>query len=482
MPGERPPRSLFRRIAVRLSLLVLAFGVLNALLVVWIYSHDQGQLARDLIRHEAPRVAAAALAGRSPLPPDAAARWRWAVMDERGSTLVAGGTAPPPVAAPFAAVEWTSHARAGALRQIAGVSRVELDGRAYWVGLALEAPAAKVFTGPILLELAEHVALPLAPLILLLLGFSLWQVRRLTAPLRRAAAEAARLDPAKLDARLSEPADAGEVFSLVRAVNGALDRIEAGTRLVREFNANAAHELRTPLSVMKLTIDRMPDSPAVRTLREDVGALIRIVTQMLDLAQADAMSRAPAGDVDLKGVVADVIARTAPLAWEMKRDVRLEVAAGPLVKGHAEAIGRAVRNLLDNALRHTPEGTTVEVTVGPGPRVSVRDYGPGVPAGQRDAVFERFWRADRTHSNGAGLGLGIVQATMAAHGGSVDVADAPGGGATFVLTFPEGDASGPPGSGVKRSAGGAPPRSRAMRLPYGLSMTRHPGSRSPQTR
>jgi signal transduction histidine kinase len=90
-------------------------------------------------------------------------------------------------------------------------------------------------------------------------------------------------------------------------------------------------------------------------------------------------------------------------------------------------------------VRHTAQGTTVEVTVGPEPRIVVRDHGPGVPPEQRTLAFERFWRADRTRSDGAGLGLGIVQATMQAHGGEARIEDADGGGAAFVLDFPPAD-------------------------------------------
>jgi signal transduction histidine kinase len=159
---------------------------------------------------------------------------------------------------------------------------------------------------------------------------------------------------------------------------------------------------------------------------------------MLDLAQADAMIAGANGPVDLSALAEDLVALMAPLAWAGKRDIRFIKEGSPVVDGHAEAIARALRNLVENALRHTPEGTVVAVTAGPGPMLSVRDHGPGVSPENRLRVFERFWRADRELSDGAGLGLGIVQSTMEAHGGEARVEDAKGGGALFVLDFGRG--------------------------------------------
>jgi len=337
---------------------------------------------------------------------------------------------------PVGAVDWTSFQETPAGVRIAGVAKIE-DGRGdRWVGLVISAKSDAIFARAITSELLEHVVLPIAPLAALLLAFSLWQVRRLTRPLREAAAEADALDPTMLEGRLTEPKTPQEVRVLVEAMNRALARIEAGTRLVREFNANAAHELRTPLSIMRLAIDRLPPSEATDQLRGDVAGLTRIVTQMLDLAQADALVAGANGSVDLRALAEDLVAHMAPLAWAAKRDIQFVGKASILVEGHAEAIARALRNLIENALRHTPEGSLVTVTAGPGPRISVRDHGPGVEPENRQKVFERFWRADRERSDGAGLGLGIVRATMEAHGGEARVEDAAvGNGAVFVLDF-----------------------------------------------
>lgn len=436
-PARPRGPGLFSQIAATLGLLIIAFAIFNALLVLGLYAADRSQLARDVVRIEAAKIVRDQAEGRAPTRPPGATDWRWTLLDADGHALGSGGDqalAPP---SPFGVVDWTSFQETPEGLWIAGATKVEDGERDRWVGLVVSAKSDAVFARAITAELLEHVVLPVAPLAALLLAFSLWQVRRLTRPLREAAAEVDALDPAMLAGRLSEPRGPQEVRVLVEAMNRALTRIESGTRLVREFNANAAHELRTPLSIMRLAIDRLPPSEAVEQLRGDVAGLTRIVTQMLDLAQADALNSGSNGPVDLRALAEDVVAQMAPLAWAGKRDIRFNGHGSPVVAGHAEAIARTVRNLIENGLRHTPEGSVVTVTVGPGAKLTVRDHGPGVAPENRLRVFERFWRADRERSDGAGLGLGIVQATMEAHGGAARVEDAEDGGALFVLDFPE---------------------------------------------
>jgi len=436
--GTSWPRgpSLFSQIAATLGLVIIAFAVVNAALVMALYAGDRSQLARDMVRIEAARIVRDHSEGRAPTRPQGVTDWRWTLLDSSGRTIGSGGDPALASPSPFGAVDWTSFQETPTGVRIAGATKIK-DGQGdRWVDLVIAAKSDAIFAKAITSELLEHVVLPIAPLAALLLGFSLWQVRRLTRPLRRAAAEVDALDPTMLAGRLSEPRTPQEVRVLVEAMNRALARIEAGTRLVHEFNANAAHELRTPLSIMRLAVDRLPPSEATDQIREDVAGLTRIVTQMLDLAQADAMTAGVNGPVDLRALAEDLVAQMAPLAWAAKRDIQLVANASPVVDGHAEAIARALRNLVENALRHTPEGSAVTITVGPDARVSVRDSGPGVTPENRQRVFERFWRADRERSDGAGLGLGIVQATMDAHGGEAHVEDAEGGGALFVLDFP----------------------------------------------
>lgn len=430
-PSRAP--SLFRQLSLMLWLVVLLFGVLNAVIVVRLYAGDQAQLARDVVRLQAERLTRTDRPESIPAPDGG--QWRWELRDDRGRLTAAGGSGAMAAPAMVGRAEVIHFESVGQGVRIAGVTRTEAGGRPAWAAMTITAPSRRLFDEAILRELLEHVALPLGPLAVLLLAFSLWQVRRLTRPLQIAALEADALDPAKLEARLTVPTAPREAESLVRAMNRALGRIEADTRFIREFNANAAHELRTPLAIMRLAISRLPPGEIADSLREDVAGMSRVVSQLLDLAQADSMTPQLREEVRLGAVAADIVAQLAPMAWAQDRDIRLQADGAPAVPGHAEAIGRALRNLIENAVRHTASGSTVEVTVGPGPRIAVRDHGPGIPDDQKPLVFGRFWRADRSRSDGAGLGLGIVQSIMQTHGGDVRVEDAPGGGAVFVLDF-----------------------------------------------
>jgi signal transduction histidine kinase len=204
----------------------------------------------------------------------------------------------------------------------------------------------------------------------------------------------------------------------------------------REFTADAAHELRTPLAVLAAHLDSLEDKKVAAALREDVERMGRLVGQLLSVAQLEALDAAAEETADLHAIAVDVAASLAPFALRRSRAVAVSGEPGvALVRGNAEALRQAVRNLVENALQHTPPDTTVEVSVSAAPALQVTDRGPGVPAADRERLFERFWRGRRS-GDGAGLGLAIVQRIVAAHGGSLTVDDAPGGGGRFTIQLP----------------------------------------------
>jgi two-component system OmpR family sensor kinase len=168
-----------------------------------------------------------------------------------------------------------------------------------------------------------------------------------------------------------------------------------------------------------------------------------LVEDLLTLARLDELRETPHEEVDVVKLARDAVddARvTAP-----DRDVALHVERPATVLGDPHQLRQVLANLLRNALVHTPAGTPVEVSVTPGVRLEVRDHGPGLPGEDPDALFERFWRAEggrERGKGGAGLGLAIVAGIVAAHGGSVSAANAPDGGASFVVELPPGGQSG----------------------------------------
>lgn len=422
--------TLFRQIATRLAAFTLLFALLNVGIVVFTYSSQPELLAQELLTLEASKAAGAAT-----MPPDLLAgppgadRWSVRYIDPASAI----GTSLP--LRKGVLLDWTQRERIGSGYRISGVRLVDVGGAQRWLLMEFESDGIEPYVPVIASEIVQHVVLPLIPLSLLLLLFNVVAVRRVLHPLRQAEAEVDALDPDNVQ-RLSEAPEPREVNTLVRAVNRALTRLDETMAILRGFTANAAHELRTPLSIMQLSLDKLPPSQLRDELQADTQHMTRLVSQMLDLAQADAMAVEPDATVNLADIGREVVAAMAPKVFEARRDLRFEAIGETLVLGHAEAIFRIYRNLIDNALAHAPGETPIEVAAGPGPQLSVRDHGPGIADEDLPHIFERFWRKDRRKTDGAGLGLGIVQRLAQAHGGTITVENAPGGGALFCVTFP----------------------------------------------
>jgi signal transduction histidine kinase len=230
---------------------------------------------------------------------------------------------------------------------------------------------------------------------------------------------------------------ASEISPLIHAVNRALERLESAIAAQKRFTANAAHELRTPLAVLRARVDGFAPGPDRAALIRDIERLTRAVSQMLLTARLQSHQMGDKVMLDLAALVRDVVADVAPLAQAGGGDIVLETQGRPFVRASASALESAVRNLIENALRFSPTGDAVTVRVRPGATVEVEDSGHGVAQADRGRVFEPFWRATDQRGSGAGLGLAIVREVADQHGGTIAVEDAIGGGAKFLLTVPE---------------------------------------------
>lgn len=304
------------------------------------------------------------------------------------------------------------------------------------IEVAQDLQNADVIVDDVVVGFVRRVAWVVLPLFALLLALDVVIVRRALKPITTASQGARKIQPGSIGVRLPESGLPDEVLPLVVAVNHALDRLERGFQLQRDFTADAAHELRTPLTVLMTMIDVLPDQKAAE-LRPHITGMGRIVGQLLELAELESSTIGAEDNADLRAVCSDAVCLMAPVALAQGKTIELNAPSAPVwVHGNAELLLRAVRNLVENAIRYTAAATAVEVDVLASGAVTVKDRGPGVPLVERELIFHRFWRQDRRGGPNAGLGLSIVQRAIQLHGGNVRVGEREGGGAIFSIDLP----------------------------------------------
>ena len=232
-----------------------------------------------------------------------------------------------------------------------------------------------------------------------------------------------------------------ELGRLAASFNTMLAELERAVNAQRQLVADASHELRTPLTSLRTNLEVMarpnglPEEDRRRLLRDVVtqlGELSVLIGNLMDLAREE--ERWSDDTVRLDHLVVDAVGR----ARRHARDARFSTSLEPCrVRGSRERLERAVDNLLDNAAKWSPRGGEVEVSLGPGGELTVRDHGPGIDPGDAPHVFDRFYRATGARGMpGSGLGLAIVRQVAERHGGSVAAEVAPGGGALLRLRLP----------------------------------------------
>jgi heavy metal sensor kinase len=330
---------------------------------------------------------------------------------------------------------------------IAARGAVGADGTRYRVEVGVPAAPAEATLARVLALLA--VGLPVAVCVAVAGGFVL--VRRSLEPVQRMARKAEEITLHNLSERLPAVRSGDEIEQLSVSLNHMISRLQDAIHGSKQFVADASHELRTPLTVMRGELESLAQDPHLpHAMRETLGSVLEEVGRLGEIVESlFALSRLDAGEEHAEwlrfdlGELATTTAEQMSLLAEDKR-VRVECVSTPgvTVEGDRARIKQVVVNLLDNAIKYTPSGGRVRLSVGRENGYAVLDVsddGVGIPAEALPNVFNRFYRVDGSRSReqgGAGLGLAIVKSICLAHGAEVEVASTPGKGSTFRVRQP----------------------------------------------
>ena len=274
--------------------------------------------------------------------------------------------------------------------------------------------------------------------VLMIISAALFATRRSLAPLRTLSEQAREIGPLAANRRLDAGKLPAEFVPLITDVNEAFARLEQGYKAQRDFSSNVAHEIRTPIAVLRSSIDRIEDAELAQTLSQDADKLDRIFSQLIDLARADAASISGFETVDLHAVAVDTATGLAQGAVRNNRTLSVTGAERSEVSGNTGLLSIALGNLIRNALHCTAEHSEVEIEVlSDPPGWRVLDRGPGVPEALKSALFERFNRGahSSSNSNGSGIGLAIVKSVADCHNATVAIENRAGGGSVFSFIF-----------------------------------------------
>lgn len=292
------------------------------------------------------------------------------------------------------------------------------------VDIAILEDRAGVFLSALLHEVVDHMALPMTLMLVVVVGASYVSIRRALAPVEAAADLAGQLDPSSPNASLPIDETPREIAALIRAVNANFRRAHELLQAQKIFTSAISHEFRTPIAIARLELEKIAD-PRARRVEEDLEALTRLVEQLTTLARLETVDLEPPGIISPIDVAEAVVSALAPMAIDTGRSIELIDKGGESFFGRCGLVENALRNLIENAIRHTAPGARITVEVGPGPLFRVRDV-----------ATERKAARGKAESHSGGLGLKIVGRIAETQGGSFSFEPASDGcGSVATLSF-----------------------------------------------
>ncbi|MFE6859068.1 sensor histidine kinase [Nocardia sp. NPDC057668] len=335
--------------------------------------------------------------------------------------------------------------------RVAAIAVTGPDGRA----VTIYSAASLATADEAVLEVRDAMLIGLLPLLALVATVTWSVTRRALRPVESIRAELVEIMGGDLSRRVPEPSSRDEIARLAATTNATLAALEESARQQRQFIADAAHELRSPIASLRTHLEISQAHPNLLDLDgllDDTVRLGQLATDLLLLARLDAGERPRPDRVDLTVLVRETLLRRIA----DRQPVRADLPDAPVVLlGSRIQLGRVLDNLVDNAQRHASSTVHVTVRAGRTVELAVADDGPGVPEADRKRIFERFVRLDNARSRdhgGTGLGLAIAGDVIRRHGGSIEVSESACGGALFIARFPAADGE----SGVTRGSATRP--------------------------
>ncbi|WP_026615052.1 sensor histidine kinase [Ensifer aridi] len=325
---------------------------------------------------------------------------------------------------------WMRQIEPGKPFSVAGGQSFERNGVTVLVELAVIKDPNGFMYSVLLREMFDSMIVPMTLMFCLVIGATIWSIRNALKPVAMAVRAADAIDPRDGNARLPSARMPQEVERLVAAVNRLLARVADLIQSQKVFSSSIAHEIRTPVSIAKMELSRI-DDPRARNAERDLDALTHILEQLTSLARADAVDPEAYRRASLSLIGADVAEATAPFVFDHGKSIEFVDHGTTPVTVIPALVENMLRNLIENAVKHNPEGTRIVVTCGPGPLVSVEDNGKGLvdlPEHNEDLGYVK-------RSGELGLGLKIVHRIAELHKAKIAIDTAPDKGTKIAVDF-----------------------------------------------
>lgn len=438
------PRPLGRMVANRIILFAAIAMLAQLAAVLWEYAGDPDNLARLMLEQETTALAQGLTRNGTrlafELPPSLAGRY-----DTIGSGYVARVRTANGVVlfshcdsactAHFLPLDvnppsfWLRLIAPDYPLSLAGGRTMEIGDRAAFIEIAIDRDPERAVWGVLLHEALDHMLVPMSLTLIFVLGATLLSIRSALRPVEVAARTAESLDPLRSTARLDEAGMPLEIAKLAGAVNRSFARIGELMTSQKLFTSAIAHEIRTPLAVIALELERI-DHPGARRARDQLDELTRFLEQLVMLARLEATDRASFTPTGLDDLLGEVVGSLAPWVYARGASIAFEASGNPLMLAHTALLKDAVRNLVENAVRHGGDGVAIVVATHPDRSFTVTDNGSG---------FERSGRSEAPghyrRQGGLGIGLEIVRRIAELHGARFTIGPAADRGTVARLAF-----------------------------------------------